>query len=324
MRRLAATSVAGSLLALLSCGERPPDDPIIAKLGGEAVTLSEFESYVRAVSEEDIPLVGGELKSALLEQFIEELLLLRAAEDEGIEVAPEEVEELRSELVSVPGSEGVDDDVQPAADAPRGRNPRGLAAHLRIKRLMDDSILKEVAVTDEEIASYYENNRAYYKQPEAVDISQVLVEDEEKANQLLAELTANKSRFEELAREHSVGPEAANDGHMGAFRRGELPPSFESEVFGLGKGKLSRVVQTDFGFHIFRVNRTYPARNLRLKEVDAAIRVELLRQKSDEALALFLEDVKRRYPVWIDTEKLDFPYMNRDKYNTRPREGPAH
>ncbi|MEE9179839.1 MAG: peptidyl-prolyl cis-trans isomerase, partial [Vicinamibacteria bacterium] len=260
-----------------------------------------------------------ELKSALLEQLIEELLLLRAAEDAGIEVAPSEVEALSDQLVWVPGA-GQSPQAQRSEQEGRpGRNPRDLTAHLTLKKLMDGKILKDVAVTEEEIAAYYEANRTFYKRPEAVAISQILVGEEEVANQLHRELTADKSRFDELARAHSVGPEAENGGHLGAFRRGELPASFEREVFGIKKGKLSPVVKTDFGFHIFRVDVTYPARDLPLKEVEQAIRVELLRQKSDEALALFMEDLEERYPVWVDTERLDFPFMNRNGYDTQPR-----
>ena len=318
MRWLQAASVVGLVAPMMGC-TTPPADPVIAHFGSDVVTRSEFEGYVRAVSEEDVPLVGGELKSALLEQLIEELLLLRAAEDAGIEVAPGEVEALSAQLVSVPGA-GQSPQAQRAEQEGRpGRNPRDLTAHLTLKKLMDGKILKDVAVTEEEIAAYYEANRTFYKRPEAVAISQILVGEEEAANRLHRELTADKSRFDELARAHSVGPEAENGGHLGAFRRGELPASFEREVFGIKKGKLSPVVKTDFGFHIFRVDQTYPARDLLLKEVKDAIRVELLRQKSDETLALFMEDLEERYPVWVDTERLDFPFMNRNGYDTRPR-----
>jgi parvulin-like peptidyl-prolyl isomerase len=318
VRWLEAATIVGFVVPLLGCAE-PPADPIIAEVGSDVVTLSEFEAYVRAAGEEDVPLVGGELKSALLEQLIEELLLLRAAKDEGIEVAPGEVEALRAQLVPMPGLERPEQ-VRPAeSEGQSGRNLRNLTAHLTLKKLMDAKILADVAATEEEIAAYYEANRIFYKRPEAVAISQLLVEEEEEANRLHRELTADESRFEELARAHSVGPEAANGGHLGTFRRGELPASFEREVFGIKKGTLSPVVKTDFGFHIFRVDQTFPARDLPLKEVEEAIRIELLRQKSDEALALFMEDLEKRYPVRVDAEELDFPFMNRNGYDTQPR-----
>jgi parvulin-like peptidyl-prolyl isomerase len=312
---------ASTLFLALGCGgcrEPAPVDAVIAEVGGEPVLLSQFESYVRAVSEEDIPLVGGEVKSALLEQLIEELLMLRAAEDEGIEVDPQEIQAMEGGVPPVPVF-GPAEDVEAPADW-RGRNPLELAAHLKVRKLMDTAILKDVEVTDEEIAAHYEQNRVYYKRPAGVDISQILVGTEEQASQLLAELRSNASRFEELAGQYSIAPEASEGGHMGTFRRGELPTSFESEVFDLKRGALSGVVKTDFGFHIFRVNATYPSEDLSLDEVQASIRVDLLRQKSDDALAIFLENLKQRYPVWIDTEELDFPYSSQNGYDVTPRE----
>jgi parvulin-like peptidyl-prolyl isomerase len=312
---------ASTLFLALGCGgcrEPAPVDAVIAEVGGEPVLLSQFESYVRAVSEEDIPLVGGEVKSALLEQLIEELLLLRAAEDEGIEIDPQEMQTMESRIPPVP-EVGQAEDGEAPTDW-RGRNPLELAALLKVRKLIDTAILRDVGVTDEEVAAHYEQNRVYYKRPAAVDISQILVGTEEQATQLLDELSTQPSRFEELAEQYSIAPEASEGGHMGTFRRGELPTSFETEVFDLKRGGLSRVVQTDFGFHIFRLNASYPSEDLSLEDVQASIRVDLLRQRSDETLALFLENLKQRYPVWIDTEKLDFPYSNQNGYDVAPRE----
>jgi peptidyl-prolyl cis-trans isomerase C len=329
---LRAASSGALLLACLSCAEAPPEDPVIAQIGGEPLRRSEFKTYVQAVSEEDMALVGGELKSALLEQLIEERLMLRAANDAGMEVSPEELRALEKETPPVPAAAASGDADFPAEPAELSeaqpdqpeqaasgwdRAPENLETHLKLQKLMNDKILKDIEVTDEEVAAHYEDNRAYYKRPAAVDISQILVETEEEANQLLAELNAHKSRFEDLAREHSIGPEASAGGHLGTFHRGELPAAFENEVFSLGKGKLSGVVRTDFGFHIFRTNETFPAKDLSLDDVSASIRVELLRKKSDEALALYMDGLKKRYPVWIDAEKLEFPYLNRDGYDVR-------
>lgn len=302
-------------MVAFACGETAPVDPVVAEIGGEPVTLLQFESYVRSVSEEDIPLVGGELKSALLDQLVEELLLLRAAEEAGVVLSPAEVRAMETEnpLVSEVG--------QSAAREALDRNPLDLAARLKIKKLMDTVILQDVVVTDEEIEAHYEENRVYYKRPAGVDISQILLETEAQASELLVELSSDGSRFEELAEEHSVGPEASEGGYLGTFRRGELPTVFEAEVFELSRGGLSGVVQTDFGFHIFRANETYPAEDLSLDEVTDMIRVELLRQKSDEAFALFLDDLRKRHPVRIDTEQLDFPYLNQSGYDIVPRAG---
>jgi peptidyl-prolyl cis-trans isomerase C len=280
-------------------------DPVLLDIGDRTVARSQFEDYIQESMMEQAPFARAELKVELLDQFIEEQLLLRAAEEEGIEVAPEELAMLTAGADFLENQNLGGTDVEKATDT---KSSRDLEAHLQVRKLIDQKVLKQVRVDDGEVSDYFEENRAYYKRPEAADISQILVETEEEANQILEQLQAGPARFEELAGEHSVGPEAAQAGRLGAFRRGELPASFENEVFALKKGKLSAVVKTDFGYHIFRLNEIRPARELTLDEVRDAIRVELLREKSDEAMAFYLEVLKERFPVRIHTEELDFPY----------------
>jgi parvulin-like peptidyl-prolyl isomerase len=296
--------------ASLSCGERVPDDPVILEIGGRAVSYSQLEVYIEKAVEEQAPFTRGELKARLLEQFIEEQLLLIAAEEEGIRVDPQEVEALAGKMSSVAG--GTNGEAAADLEAERAAARLDFESHIRVRKLIEKKVLNDVTVDEGEIAAHYEQNSAYYKQPETIDISQILVESEDEANRIREELEASSKRFEELARQYSEGPEASRDGHLGTFRRGELPPDFEEVVFGLRKGRLSDVVKTDFGYHIFRINEVRRARDLSLEEVEDAIRVELLRQKSDEALVIYIDELKKRYPVTIHTDRLDFPYMDRE------------
>jgi peptidyl-prolyl cis-trans isomerase C len=306
MTKLRVLASAAGLVGILlpGCSEAPVD-PVLFDIGDRMVTRSQFEDYIQESMLEQAPFARAELKVELLEQFIEEQLLLRAAEEEGIKVAPEELAMLTARADFLERQDLGESGVEEPANT---KSSRELEAHLQVRKLIDEKVLQEVGVDDEEVADYFEEHRAYYKRPQAADISQILVEAEEEANQILEQLLAGTARFEDLAGERSVGPEAAQAGRLGTFRRGELPASFENEVFALKKGSLSAVVKTDFGYHIFRLNEVHPARDLTLDEVRDAIRVELLREKSDAAMAIYLEALKERYPVRIYTEELDFPY----------------
>ena len=56
--------------------------------------------------------------------------------------------------------------------------------------------------------------------------------------------------FAATARERSDDGSAERGGDLGVVGRGVLAPEFEEAVYGMGPGDLSRVVKTDFGFHI--------------------------------------------------------------------------
>jgi peptidyl-prolyl cis-trans isomerase C len=306
MRVFGGFAAAGLVLALACCGEPPLDDPVIVEIGDRVITRSQFEGYVASMVDDQAPFAEGALKAELLSQFIEEQLLLMAAEVKGIHVDPNEVEALALQVEKMADSRvpASSDDVE----ARRAKTRLDFESHLRVRKFIDEQVLKDLEVAETEIASYYEEHREFYRRPEAVDVSQILVDSEDEAAEILGELKKRPSRFEELAQERSMGPESDRKGHLGTFRKGELPPSFEKEVFALRKGRLSEVVKTDFGFHIFRVNEIRRSRDLKLEEVADAIRVQLLRQKSDETMALYIEELRRQYPVKVYGDRLDFPY----------------
>ena len=281
-----------------ACLGREPADPVIATIAGAPLTHSELDAYVSASTEEAEGTASAELKAALFDQLIEERLLLKAAEEAGIGVDPAELAKLEQ--------------TQSATQPPARKNERVDAkSYVRIRKLMFDQILKDVTVTDEEVARSYDERRAEFRRPQAVDVSQILLEEREEAEKIRRELAQHPDRFEILARNRSVGPEASRGGYLGTFSRGELPPTFEDEIFGASKGDVTPVVQTDFGFHIFRINLVSKPRDLTLKETSDTIRVELLRKKSDAAMELYLAELRKTYRVEIFSDRLSFAYRDR-------------
>lgn len=75
-----------------------------------------------------------------------------------------------------------------------------------------------------------------------------------KAKEIKARLDAG-ANFAQLARKESDGPSAKDGGSLGVFRRGTMAPAFEATAFGLSEGAISDPVETQFGYHIIRVDR---------------------------------------------------------------------
>ncbi len=104
--------------------------------------------------------------------------------------------------------------------------------------------------------------------------SHILVETEEAAQALIAELEAGAD-FVELARENSTGPSGPNGGQLGWFGAGMMVPPFEAAVAGMEPGTVSAPVQTDFGWHVIRLNETREQMAPPLDEVRAQIEGEV-------------------------------------------------
>lgn len=129
------------------------------------------------------------------------------------------------------------------------------------------SLLKDVTVTDEEVRSFYDQNLEKYQGNEQREASHILLsfgvsaadEDKQaakdKALELQAKLNANPDRFEELAAKHSEDPgSAAKGGSLGSFGRGSMVKPFEDAAFSMEVGAISDVVESEFGYHIIRLD----------------------------------------------------------------------
>lgn len=305
MRFWAAFLTLSVLGAPWGCAREPDraETPLL-DVAGKPVMLAEFDRFVELSVQQESPFLSEDLMAALLEQFIEEQLLLRAADDAGIQADPKRVSRMEASLDSP--------EALPAASVQMDEASlrASLERQARIETLVETEVLSNLSVEDQEVERYFAARQGDFIRAESVDVSQILVEDEALAKEIRAELKANPSSFEELARANSIGPEAEDGGHMGSFARGELPPSFEAEVFTLAPGRLSDVVSTDFGFHIFKVNAKQEEQVLELEDVADAIRVDLLRDKSDEAMTRYVEELRQRYPLTIFREHLSFAFVD--------------
>ncbi len=147
-------------------------------------------------------------------------------------------------------------------DMYRTRNERAQIRYVVLdpEILVDDS---EVAVTDVELRTFYEENREDFKQPALADVLNVTFSRTPEASDSAAalarasavreEILAGAS-FEEQAEAHSADPgSAARGGDLGFFGRGEMTPEFERAAFELQPGEISEPVLTPFGYHIIKV-----------------------------------------------------------------------
>lgn len=108
-------------------------------------------------------------------------------------------------------------------------------------------------VTEAEIVAAYEERFSAADPVREYNASHILVETEEEAASLVAQL-AEGANFAELARTFSTGPSGPNGGSLGWFGAGAMVPSFEEAVTALEVGEVSAPVETQFGWHVVVLN----------------------------------------------------------------------
>jgi len=149
------------------------------------------------------------------------------------------------------------------------------------------------AVSDVELEAYYRQNLNRYSSPEQRsarhilfktaegESEEVLSEKYQRAEEVL-DMAQSGEDFAELAKQFSEGPTGPKGGDLGTFSRGRMVKPFEDVVFALSEGEISDVVETQFGFHIIKLEKIEPARTKSLDEVKGSILTTLQKQKSTE------------------------------------------
>jgi peptidyl-prolyl cis-trans isomerase C len=129
---------------------------------------------------------------------------------------------------------------------------------------------KEVPLTEpdeESCLRYYKNNPDRFQSPDIFEASHILfgaarsdakayAEAVRKAEAAIETLKREASRFDDLARELSSCPSAAQGGNLGQIARGQTTPEFETFLFSLEEGQLCPVpVNTRYGVHVLQLHR---------------------------------------------------------------------
>src|SRR5699024_9429658 len=118
--------------------------------------------------------------------------------------------------------------------------------NIRLTLLIRAAVEDSVEVTDEEVESLYEEQRPDYT------AQHILVEDEELAKDLIAQLEEGAD-FAELVEENSTDTGSVDNEGKYTFSKGEMVPEFEEAVDALEVDEMtSEPVKTDSGYHIIR------------------------------------------------------------------------
>lgn len=164
-----------------------------------------------------------------------------------------------------------------------------------LKQYVINQILTSVQVTDDEKHEFYEANKASFSNPETANAKHILVDTEEKANEVLAQIKAGEISFEDAARAHSTCPSKDQGGDLGTFGRGQMVPEFEDATFAMEVGDISEPVKTQFGYHIIKLEAKNEPSIPSYDEIADKVEKTLMFQKQGEVYKNKLDEVKAKF-----------------------------
>lgn len=227
-------------LPLPSAAAEPTGATVVATVNGAAITLAHMQ-----VLRDQLPDQYKELPDDILFNGILEQLIQQAALAQTMEGRLSRRDELALE------------------------NSR--RAYLASQALMAAS---GDAASAEKVAALYAERIAGMEPEREFNASHILVQTEEEARALKAEIDGGAD-FAELARLHSSDGAAQNGGELGWFGLGMMVQPFEDAVLALQPGQVSDPVQTQFGWHLIRLNDSRIAAVPTLEEMTEELASEL-------------------------------------------------
>ncbi|HSA94474.1 MAG TPA: peptidyl-prolyl cis-trans isomerase [Acidobacteriota bacterium] len=266
---------------------------------------ADLRAYLEATggAEKGLP---AESLSRLFDRFTDDMILLEAARERGIVLTEDERKDYLAKPAGDASGAAGGEDVEPV-------RPEGGLDRLLIEKYIT-LVVRDTQVKEAEIRDYYENHKKDFLVQGRVQVSQILVDSEEKAVSVLQRIDrAGEAEFRKIAIEESTGPEAAKGGVMGVFEQGDLPEDMEKVIFALDEGRTSQVVESSYGFHIFRLDRKFPPALRGETEAAPEIRQRLLAQKMKDALASHLAGLKDTLSWTAFPENLFFKYQRSDE-----------
>lgn len=277
----------------------------ILEIEGTLYSNSDLDKYVRAILGDDQEALTVISLSRLFDNFIEEKLLLKAARMTNMILTEREKEEYLAKLSEELSAE----ENQISLDE--------MDTDMLFERLLIEKytyeLIRNIEVTDDEIKEYYDLNRRDFLQPERVKVSQILLETENKAIIVMEKVKASsEEEFRKVAQEESVGLEALKGGEMGVFEMGQLPFEMESVIFSLEEEEIGPIVESSYGFHIFRVDERFEPKLISEEEASESIRVKILDSKIKLLISRQIEELRMSLDWNFYPLNLPFPYQRID------------
>lgn len=275
-------------VAIAACHRKPsvPAD-VVARVGDRFITLADFKRYLERNTGTDLAQMGPEVASAILDQYVEEIILSEYAAAHGIEIPAEQI---ASAVRNDPGATVIEkrDD-------------------MRRQKLIADIAADIAPASDIAVRAYYDQHANEFHSGEEVHARQILVHDEALADQIEQKLKNGQS-FEELSSQYSLAPNAKKGGEIGFVARGELPKMFEDEIFALKPGSVSGVIRTDSSFHIFKVDERRAPGVIDVQTATPVIRERLKEEEVRSRIAEVAAKARQEITVAVLTKRLPFRY----------------
>ena len=251
-----------------------------------------------------VPLYNSYLDQGIEQRIGYEILVMKAKENKDYSVSAEDVD---AQIVSMKSAYKSDEEFNSALEGAGftlDEFKASLEKDLYYEQIVDSYKVK-AAPSDEEVKAYYDQNIANYTQGPGAEISHILVDSEELANEVLDKYNAGTS-FEELAAQYGTDGTKTTGGSLGyiPYDTQSYDQDFMAGAKVLGEGEVSKPVKTQFGWHLIKVDNIKKEDYVTpFDEVKEQIKMQLTEQKLNELVTADLDQWKKDIKILTYPER---------------------
>ncbi len=247
------------------------ESKILATVGASAITSADVDEFILSLGARGQSYNTPEGRKYVLSQLIDSKLLLLDAKRNLLEAEAE----YRARL-------------------------NKLKDNLLVNYAAEKVLMATPTISDSDAEKYYNDNPEKFVQGESVNASHILVSDEATAKEIYEKIAGGEITFEAAAKQYSSCPSKENGGSLGDFTRGQMVPEFDSAVFSMTVGEITKEpVKTQFGYHLIKLNSKNESTKVPFAEISERIKEMLDEEKKREALESKIRQLKILYPVDI-------------------------
>ena len=271
--------------------------PYVATVNGAKIYLDEYQSRLN----QKMPMLPKDLllnqsnykrlEEEVLDGMITEKIMYLRAQELNISVSSGELETKISEVMKEYGEDFANLLVQENVKYEEWRDD--IKKEMLIKKLVAVDVNANIRVSGDEAEDYFNEHRNNYKVESRLKVAQIVVSDQATAKEAEARLNAGED-FAKVATEMSIAPEAISGGDLGFITRQIMPEPLDDTIFKLPVNKISPIVQSPYGFHIFKVVEIQPAKIRIFADMKEEVIAEIRAEKEDAAFTTWLEALKMK------------------------------
>lgn len=298
------------------------------KIFDKAVNESMFSKMGIDVKKDPNSFLHLMIKDRVVNELIVKSLLDEEMKSKNIKASKEEIEEEHKAMIDRVGSKEKFNEILKQNGISNEQFKEDLVEGVKLQKLI--KTIKTPQVSDAEAKKFYNANVDKFKYPDKVRASHILIsanrdeiaqilqkenknltEEEldkkinnelqakkEKARKILAQVKADKSQFEKLARENSDDVASAKQGgDLGFFAKEEMVEPFANVAFNQRPNTISEIVETPYGFHIIMVTDRAVAGVEPYEKVKEEIKTYLTNAQQVEILQKYIESLRQKAEI---------------------------